>query len=217
MKLETQPLQVVDLGRMAYRDAWARQREAHETVLAGGSPMLFIVEHPPVITFGRRGVVPQHLRASTPQLQQMGVDVVESDRGGDVTFHGPGQLVAYPILRLNDHRYSVGAYVHALEQHVIDTLQQFGISAYTDREAVGVWTNREDRPEKICAIGVRVKRGVTMHGIALNVETNLAYFDLIVPCGISARGVTSVKKVLGDTCPTVETVRAALAAQLSTL
>src|SRR5580704_8460759 len=106
MMLQTQPLQVVDLGRMAYRDAWARQLEAHESVLAGGPETLFLVEHPPVITFGRRGIVPQHLLASVLWLQQMGVDVVESDRGGDVTFHGPGQIVGYPILRLNDHRYS---------------------------------------------------------------------------------------------------------------
>jgi lipoyl(octanoyl) transferase len=265
MELDTQRLQIVDLGRMAYRDAWAKQQEAHDAVLAGGPPKLLLVEHPPVITFGRRGAVPEHLLAAAPRLAQLGVEVVESDRGGDVTFHGPGQIVAYPILRLNDHRYSVGAYVHKLEQRVIDTLQQFGISAYTDREAVGVWTDRSlsrysggglgrgsdsnsvakpapypsprvpgegttspsridnattirsNRPEKICAIGVRVKRGVTMHGIALNVETNLAYFDLIVPCGLSDRGVTSMRKVLDDNCPAIETVRGALAAQLATL
>jgi lipoyl(octanoyl) transferase len=217
MKLDTQPLQVIDLGRMAYREAWARQQDAHDAVLAGGPPTLFLVEHPPVITFGRRGVTPQHLLASAPRLEQMGVEVVESDRGGDVTFHGPGQIVAYPIIRLNDHRYSVGGYVHALEQRVIDTLQQFDIRAHTDRAAVGVWTDQNNRPEKICAIGVRVKRGVTMHGIALNVETNLACFDLIVPCGISERGVTSMRKVLGDACPYIETVRTALAAKLTTL
>src|SRR5665213_2904797 len=132
MKLDTQPLQVIDLGRMAYREAWARQVEAHDAVLAGAPPVLFLVEHPPVITFGRRGIVPQNLLASAPRLAEMGVEVVESDRGGDVTFHGPGQIVAYPILRLNDHRYSVGGYVHTLEQRIIDTLQQFGIPAYTD-------------------------------------------------------------------------------------
>jgi len=140
MKLDARPLQVVDLGVMRYREAWARQQEAHEALLAGGQPTLFLVEHPPVITFGRRGVVPQHLLASAPRLQQLGVEVVESDRGGDVTFHGHGQIVAYPILRLNDHGYSVGAYVHALEQRVIDVLKQFEVSAYTDREAVGVRT-----------------------------------------------------------------------------
>jgi lipoyl(octanoyl) transferase len=217
MSVETQPLQVVDLGRMGYRDAWARQVEAHQAVLAGGSPTLFLVEHSPVITFGRRGVTPQHLLASAPRLAEMGVEVVESDRGGDVTFHGPGQIVAYPILRLNDHRYSVGGYVHELERRIIETLKQFEIPAYTDKTAVGVWTDRNKRPEKIAAIGVRVKRGISMHGIALNVETNLAYFDLIVPCGISERGVTSMKKVLGDDCPTIDVVRAALASQLVTL
>jgi lipoyl(octanoyl) transferase len=217
MSVDTQPLQVVDLRRMAYRDAWARQVEAHEAVLAGGPPTLFLVEHPPVITFGRRGVTPQHLLASAPRLADMGVEVVESDRGGDITFHGPGQIVAYPILRLNDHRYSVGGYVHALERRVIDTLKQFDITAYTDKTAVGVLTDRNRRPEKICAIGVRVKRGVSMHGIALNVETNLAYFDLIVPCGIAERGVTSMRKVLGDNCPTIETIRDALSQNLSRL
>jgi lipoate-protein ligase B len=217
MRLDTKPLQVIDLGLMPYREAWARQQEAHEAVLASSPPTLFLVEHPPVITFGRRGVVPQHLLASASRLEQIGVEVVESDRGGDVTFHGPGQIVAYPIVQLNDHGYSVGAYVHALERRVIDTLQQFGIPAYADREAVGVWTDHSDRPEKICAIGVRVKRGVTMHGIALNVETNLAHFDLIVPCGITERGVTSMRKFLDDRCPPIATVRSALAAQLSTL
>ena len=217
MNADPLPLQVIDLGLMAYREAWARQVEAHEAVLAGGVPTLFLVEHPPVITFGRRGATPGHLLASAPRLAGMGVDVVESDRGGDVTFHGPGQIVAYPILRLNDHRYSVGAYVHALERRVIDTLRQFGIVAYTDRTAVGVWTDRDKRPEKICAIGVRVRRGVSMHGIALNVETNLAYFDLIVPCGIAERGVTSVRKVLGDKAPTIDVVRSVLAQNLLTL
>ena len=197
---------------MAYRQAWAIQERAHEEVLAGGEERCFFVEHTPVITFGRRPNVARNLLASDEQLAKLGVEVVQSDRGGDITFHGPGQLVAYPIIRLNDHAFSVGGYVHTLERIIVDTLSELGIRSNADPTAVGVWT---DVPScgssgKICAIGVRIKRGVSLHGIALNVTTDLSYFNLIVPCGLQGRVVTSISQVLGTGSPTMPQVQEVL-------
>ena len=190
------------------------QEEAHAQVLGGGEERILFVEHPPVITFGRRPRVDRHLIASDEKLSKLGVEVVQSDRGGDITFHGPGQLVAYPIIRLNDHLLSVGAYVHGLERAVIRTLADFAIEAHADPSAVGVWTKCASRDAKICAIGVRIKRGVSLHGLALNVETDLRYFDLIVPCGLAGRAVASMREVMGERTPTIEKVRDALANRL---
>ncbi len=205
---------VCDLGRIEYRAAWQIQEQAHAAVLAGGEEQLLLVEHPPIITFGRRAAIEgrKHLLASQSQLQTRGIDLIDSDRGGDVTYHGPGQIVAYPILKLNDHRLSVGAYVRALEHVVIDTLQAFGIAAQKDDCAIGVWVRRPgDRQlAKICALGVRIRRGVTLHGIALNVETDLADFDLIVPCGLKGRPVTSVRELLGNATPAISAVKETL-------
>ena len=204
-------MRVIDLGTVPYRDAWAAQERAHAEVIAGGDEQLLLVEHPPVITFGRRPNVERNLVASEDQLKQLGVDVVHTDRGGDVTFHGPGQVVAYPIVRLNDHRLSVGAFVRRLEETVIATLKDFGVPAQKDPCAIGVWVPRADgQLAKICALGVRIRRGVSMHGIALNVTTDLRYFDLIVPCGLVDRTVTSVEQVLGARAPTMAAVRDAL-------
>src|SRR5439155_7975748 len=158
---------VEDLKFMGYREAWERQECAHEAVVAGGEERLLLVEHRPVITFGRRaeaGV--RNLIASADTLKEMGVEVVESDRGGDITFHGPGQLVVYPIVRLNDHGLSVGGYVRKLEEVIIAALGDFGVESKKD-EAIGVWVNGA----KICALGVRIKRGVSLQGIAMNVTT----------------------------------------------
>lgn len=205
---------VRDLGSLAYRDAWAIQEEAHARVLAGGEAEILIVEHPPVITFGRRPGVERNVLASTGLLASRGVEIVQSDRGGDITFHGPGQIVAYPILRLVDHRLSVGGYVHALEQAVIDLLGDLDIAAYTDKAAVGVWTMVNDRPAKLCAIGVRIKRGVSLHGLALNVTTDLSYFNLIVPCGLPDRSVTSIQQLLGEDTPPIAEIKQKLAIEL---
>ena len=206
-------IRIEDLGTMPYRDAWAVQESAHADVLAGGPERIFLVEHPPVITFGRRPGVDRHLIASDEQLKSMGVEVVQSDRGGDITFHGPGQLVAYPIIRLNDHRLSVGSYVRALETAVIAALADMGIAARKDPAAIGVWVD-EERPAKICALGVRIRRGVSLHGIALNVTTDLNYFDLIVPCGLHGRSVTSMERVLGANTPEMAVVKDALSKRL---
>ena len=206
---------VQDLGRMGYRDAWAIQEEVHAQVLNGGEERVLLVEHPPVITFGRRPGVSRNMVASEEQLAKLGVEVVQSDRGGDITFHGPGQIVAYPIIRLNDHRLSVGAYVHGLERAVIATLADFGIDANADRTAVGVWTMDGAQLAKMCAIGVRIRRGVSLHGLALNVETDLRYFDLIVPCGLAGRPVTSLRQLMGDRTPSLDEVKRRLIERLT--
>jgi lipoate-protein ligase B len=209
-------LRLIDLGHLDYRAAWAKQEDVHAQVLAGTDETILLVEHPPTITFGRRAAESaSHLIASVERLRGMGVDLVESDRGGDITFHGPGQLVAYPIVRLADHRLSVGAYVKALEHAVIDTLAHFGIASHLDPAAIGVWTTVDAAPAKICALGVRIKRGVSLHGIALNVTTDLRYFDLIIPCGLAGRGVTSVAAVLGERTPTMEAIKPILTKRIT--
>lgn len=203
-------MRVDDLGTLPYRDAWALQESAHAEVLGGAEERVLLVEHPPVITFGRRPGVERNVLAPPDVLERRGVEVVPSDRGGDVTFHGPGQLVAYPIVRLIDHRLSVGGYVRALERAVIEAVGQFGVVARKDDCAVGVWA--EDPPgsgtlAKLCAIGVRVRRGVTLHGLALNVTTELRFFDLIVPCGLVGRPVTSMRRLLGSATPDMARIK----------
>lgn len=206
-------MRIDDLGTMGYRDAWAAQEAAHADVLAGGEERVLLVEHPPVITFGRRDDgTSRNLIASDEQLRTMGVEVVQSDRGGDITFHGPGQLVAYPIVRLNDHRLSVGGYVRALENAVIETLATLGVAnAHREQGAVGIWVgDLSETSAKVCAIGVRIRRGVSLHGLALNVTTDLRYFNLIVPCGLVGRPVTSLRQILGDACPAIPYVKRVL-------
>ncbi len=179
-------------------------------VLAGGEERLLLVEHARVITFGRRPGVAQHLIAGEGELAKLGVEVVQSDRGGDITFHGPGQLVAYPIVRLADRGLTVGEYVRKLENAVINALADFGIASQLDPKAIGVWVARGEKLAKICALGVRIRRGVSMHGIALNVTTDLRYFNLIVPCGLS-RPVTSMQEIMGAATPTMAVVKQAVA------
>ena len=210
-------MRVEDLGTMRYRDAWALQERVHAEVVGGAEERILLVEHPPVITFGRRPGVEANVLAPPDVLARRGVEVVPSDRGGDVTFHGPGQLVAYPIVRLIDHRLSVGGYVRALERAVIGAVGRLGVLARKDDCAVGVWA--EDPPgsgtlAKVCAIGVRVRRGVTLHGLALNVTTDLSFFDLIIPCGLVGRPVTSLQKLLGARLPDTATVKTVLAEAL---
>jgi lipoyl(octanoyl) transferase len=216
-------MRTLDLPLTPYRDAWQLQESLHAEVLAGGEEALLLLEHSPVITTGRRVADAQrNLLAPPALLAQLGVDVVESDRGGDITYHGPGQLVAYPIVRLADHGLSVSGYVHLLERIVIDTLADFGVEGFTDPTAVGVWTDDprlaarpQGRPPaaKICALGVRIKRGVSLHGLALNVTTALAHFDLINPCGLG-RPVTSLQKLLGDRAPAMAEVKVAFSGHM---
>ncbi|HTW94629.1 MAG TPA: lipoyl(octanoyl) transferase LipB [Tepidisphaeraceae bacterium] len=206
----TDMIDTIDLGTLEYRKAWSVQEQIHEQVSGGGAEKILIVEHPPVITIGRRAQGAEHLLANAEDLARLGVDFVHSDRGGDITFHGPGQIVVYPIIRLNDHGLSVGGYVRALERSVIAALAQMGIAAHREDGAVGIWTG----VGKICAIGVRIRRGVSLHGLALNVTTDLRYFNLIVPCGLTGRTVTSVQQILGERMPRVSHIKESLIAGL---
>jgi len=206
---------VIDLGRMRYHEAFERQKDLHAQVLDGAAPpTLLWVEHEPVITISRRDEAASHLIADRTVLEAGGIEVQPTDRGGDITYHGPGQLVAYPIFPLNPLGLNVRQYIKTLEQVIIDTLADFHIPGHRDDEAIGVWVdlpNPEPRTlnpptAKIAAIGVRVRRWVTMHGLALNITTNLDHFDLIVPCGLT-RPVTSMHQLLGDRCPSMDTVK----------
>lgn len=201
-------LAVRDLGRLAYAPALDIQRQAHQQVLDGADPVLLLVEHDPVITVSRRRGAERHVLLSREALAARGIDVQPTDRGGDVTYHGPGQLVAYPILRLADYGLNVGRYMRLLEAVVIDAAAAFGIEAHLDRCAVGVWLG----DAKLCAMGVRVKRNVTMHGLAMNVDPDLDHFQTIVPCGLAQRRVTSMRQALGPRCPDMTDVKRALAA-----
>lgn len=208
-----------DLLRVNYAEALALQRRLRRQVIdqradaVGPGPMhLLLLEHdPPVITISRRPGARRNLMATDEQLGRAGVEIAETDRGGDITYHGPGQLVAYAILDLNRLGLRINSYLRLLEQVVIDALASFGVHGERDSAATGVWVNGA----KVAAIGVRVSRWVTMHGLALNVTTNLAHFDLIVPCGLAGRGVTSLQRELRRRCPTMGEVKAALAQQFS--
>ncbi|MFM9956715.1 MAG: lipoyl(octanoyl) transferase LipB [Phycisphaerales bacterium] len=251
----------IDLGPTPYAPAYAEQLRRVDEVLAsrerakegGGTPevgRVLLVEHvPPVITVSRRAGSADHLLASRDTLAKMGIELHETDRGGDITYHGPGQLVVYPILDLNVLGLGLHAYMRMLEEVVIRVLARFGVKGVRDASATGVWvgtlpTNgtptvreglRADAPgsdstprgrgigekplpdgrgsvdaaasAKVCAMGVRVKRWVSMHGLALNVTTNLEHFGLIVPCGLVGRPVTSLQNLLGGSSPPMDEVK----------
>ena len=200
---------VRDLGRMEYTQALDHQRCLHSEVVRGDAKStILLVEHNPVITIGRHADKAAHILADNATLTHAGIELHQTDRGGDVTYHGPGQLVVYPIIRLNDFQLNVRRYVHLLEQAIIDTVESFGITAHRDQNATGVWVkNSDEEAKKIAAIGVRVQRWVTMHGAALNVSPSLDHYDLIVPCGLAGRGVTSLRKLLTEACPTMDEVK----------
>lgn len=206
-------MRIIDLQNLGYRDAMAKQDQVHAEVLAGGEPAIFFVEHPPTITLGRRAEDSRsHLLATPGELQRLGVEVAQSDRGGDITYHGPGQLVAYPIVRLTDYGLSVGGYMRLLQESIVEALAALHVPAELDASAPGVWCHDPlpDGPfAKVAAVGVRVRRGVTMHGLALNVEPNLGHFHLIDPCGLG-RPVTSLHKLLGSRSPSILAMKAVL-------
>ena len=209
------PLPLIDLGRMAYTPALDAQREHHAAVLAAREACdatlghILSVEHDPVITITHRPGVADHLIASPELLARQGIEVHQTDRGGDITYHGPGQQVLYPIIDLKRTGIRVVEYIRLLEQAVIDAIAPLGLEGRRDPEATGVWiTPAAGGPDaKICAIGVRVRKWITMHGLALNVRTNLDHFGLIVPCGLTGRPVTSLERELGERCPGMRDAR----------
>lgn len=186
-------LSVVDLGRLSYGEALELQRSVAHARISGAiaQDVLLLVEHDPVITFGRSSK-DAHLLANPEQLKARGIEVFEVERGGDVTFHGPGQLVGYPVIDLKRHKQDLHWYLRQVEETLIQALATFGIPGERVAKYTGVWT----RGRKIASIGVHARDWVTWHGFALNVTTELSYFDLIVPCGIPDVRMTSVEREL---------------------
>lgn len=186
-----------DIGRTAYQACWDMQRALVEARRTGAIPdTLLLTEHDHVYTIGTGGS-DLHLLAGKEELREKGVSVVRNDRGGDITYHGPGQLVGYPILDLSIRHRDLHRYLRDLEEVVIRTLAGFGVRAERIDGYTGVWV----AGEKICAIGIKTSRWITMHGFALNVNTDLTYYQRIIPCGIFERGVTSLREVLGTEIP----------------
>jgi lipoyl(octanoyl) transferase len=187
-------LLTINLGRTRYADAWELQRKFFSARLGRRIPdVLLLTEHEPVYTLGK-GADANHLLANDVELTEKNIDVFNIDRGGDVTFHGPGQLVGYPILDLNNFYLDIHRYLRDIEEVLIRTTQDFGIDAQRSDGLTGVWVKNE----KIAAIGVKVSRWITMHGFAFNVNTDLSYFDRIIPCGIFNKGVTSLRALKGE-------------------
>ena len=197
------PLDVRRLGRIDYQAGLDLQRELVEERRAGRiGDTLLLLEHPPVITLGvKTRLGPTNIVASADQLEAEGVAVFETGRGGDVTYHGPGQLVGYPIFDLRPDRQDVHRYVRDLEEVLIRGVKTFGIDGGRVAGLTGVWVGPPGREDKLAAIGVRISRWITSHGFALNVGTDLSHFDLIVPCGITDRGVTSLERLVGRSVP----------------
>jgi lipoyl(octanoyl) transferase len=195
LTVPTRQLLVADLGVMPYADALSLQREAARARLSGAiaDDLLLLVEHPPVITLGR-STKPGNLLATPELLAARGVDLFEVERGGDVTFHGPGQLVGYPIVNLERHTQDLHWYLRRLEEVMVRALAPWGIVATRNPGKTGVWVGNR----KIASIGVHARQWVTWHGFALNVTTDLSYFDLMVPCGIADVVMTSVERELLD-------------------
>ena len=193
-------LWVVDLGAMPYAEALELQRAAARARITGevAQDLLLLVEHPPVVTLGRSSKE-RHLVASPELLSARGVERFEVERGGDVTFHGPGQLVGYPIVDLKRHRQDLHWYLRQVEEALMLALADFGVPGERSAGYTGVWTRRvpDEPPRKIASIGVHARDWVTWHGFALNVNTDLSYFDLIVPCGIAGVDMTSVARETG--------------------
>jgi len=212
-----------DLGLVPYKEAWELQEELFARIVAvkrhnkhhpeqkrHSDDYLLFCEHPPVYTLGKSGHL-SNLLLEKEKLNALGIEYFKINRGGDITFHGPGQLVAYPILDLDHFFKDISRYMRTLEEVIIRSLRDFGIAAGRLRGATGVWLDPDDplRARKICAMGVRSSRWVTMHGWALNVHTDLAYFNHIIPCGIADKSVTSMEKELGA-APDMQAVKDAL-------
>jgi lipoyl(octanoyl) transferase len=206
----------VNAGLVPYAEACALQRELVAARKAAAIPdVLLFCEHPHVITLGRNGKK-ENLRANDRVLAQMNVTFHDTDRGGDITYHGPGQIVGYPILDLTEHRRDVRWYVQQLEETMIRATADFNVTAARVAGRHGIWVGQPPNDEKLAALGVHLSRWVTSHGFAYNVATDLRYFDLIVPCGIAGKRATSLERVL-DRAVGTEEVRPKLAAHFGEL
>lgn len=202
---------MTDVGLMPYGEAYELQKLLQGEQHGGArGPVILFVEHPPTITVGRRGSAGEVV-APEGVLRARGVKVVETDRGGQVTYHGPGQMVVYPLV--NVEKLGLHEYLRLLEEGVIRTIGRWGIEGYRVEGRTGVWVGKE----KICAMGIRVRRWWTLHGLALNVRTDLNHFGLIIPCGIRDRGVCSMEGLLGAGTPSGVEVRDVLAGHLCEL
>jgi lipoyl(octanoyl) transferase len=194
-----------ELGQMEYRQAWDLQEQLLQQTLANKaagtttSHHLLMVEHPPVYTLGKSGKM-EHVLIGREEMEQRQIGFYQSNRGGDITYHGPGQLVGYPIFDLECFYTDIGRYLRELEEVIIRTLADYGVVAGRSKGETGVWLDPEDpqKARKICAMGVRCSRWVTMHGFALNVSPDLSYFDNIIPCGIANKSVTSLVRETGQ-------------------
>jgi lipoate-protein ligase B len=184
---------IIDLGVMEYKRAWDLQHDLWSKRVDGVLPdLLLLLEHPHVITLGRRGNR-SHLIVSSEVLEGMKIPVFHVERGGDITYHGPGQMVVYPIFDLKDYGYRLIRYIDQLENVIIEVLRDFGIEGGKDPSNRGVWVNGD----KVASIGVAIKRWVSLHGFSLNYETDLKYFDLIHPCGLVGKKMTTMARLLG--------------------
>ena len=190
---------ILDLGKSDYKEAWLLQKKLQSQRISGEiDDQLLLVEHFPVYTLGKNAPK-EHLLIN----ESDDISIVQSDRGGNVTFHGPGQLVGYPILDLNNYRKSITWYMRELEDLIINILKDYGIVAERKKGLTGVWVN----DKKIAALGVRISRWVTMHGFSLNINPDLKYYRGIIPCGISHYGVTSMENILGDSAPKMSEIK----------
>ena len=201
-----QEVDIRDLQSMAYGECWDLQRSLFDVLcrkkleksFADNEPRgtILLVEHPAVYTLGKSGNE-QNMLVTEEYLKSLGAEFYHIDRGGDITFHGPGQLVCYPIIDLDAIGIGVRRYIEALEQSVIDLAKEYGIEAHRSEGASGVWVSQGSHLVKLCAVGVRASHGVTMHGLAMNVSTDLKWFHLINPCGFTDRGVCSLSTLTG--------------------
>ena len=199
---------VKDLGVLSYEDSWEHQKTIFENIISQKiknrtlkkknktDNYLLIVEHKPIFTIGKSGDT-SNLLLDTKQLKSKNIEFKKINRGGDITFHGSGQVVGYPILDLDNFFTDIGQYLRTLEEVIISSIGFFGLKGYRINGETGVWVkDKLNSDKKICAFGIKASRWVTMHGFALNVNTDLKYFDYIVPCGISDKGVTSLEETL---------------------